>query len=86
MREAQARVLSDDERRDWLRLIRSQSVGPITFHKLLERFGPAAAALDAYTRALPGITASDPRLIRPFKRPADQERFLEGLRKAGLPA
>jgi len=32
---------------DWLRLIRSEKVGPITFYKLLERFGTARAALDA---------------------------------------
>ena len=49
------------------------------------RIDEASAALDDYIRRLPGVTASDPRLIRPFKRPADQERFLVGLRKAGLP-
>lgn len=32
---------------DWLRLMRSENVGPITFYKLLERFGSAKAALDA---------------------------------------
>ncbi|HEX9465500.1 MAG TPA: DNA-processing protein DprA [Alphaproteobacteria bacterium] len=41
------RVLSDAERRDWLRLTRSERVGPITFFHLLKRFGSAAAALDA---------------------------------------
>lgn len=35
------------EKLDWLRLIRSENVGPITFYRLLERFGTAAAALDA---------------------------------------
>ncbi|MHA1598388.1 MAG: DNA-processing protein DprA, partial [Alphaproteobacteria bacterium] len=39
--------LSPDEKLDWLRLIRSDNVGPITFYRLLERFGTAAAALDA---------------------------------------
>ncbi|MBT3238096.1 MAG: DNA-protecting protein DprA [Rhodospirillaceae bacterium] len=39
--------LSGDEKFDWLRLIRSDNVGPITFYRLLERFGTAAAALDA---------------------------------------
>jgi adenylate cyclase len=33
----------------------------------------------------PGLTASDERLFRPFARVDDRERFLEGLRKAGLP-
>lgn len=41
------RALTDAERRDWLRLIRSERVGPITFFQLLKRFGSAAAALDA---------------------------------------
>ena len=49
------------------------------------RLDEAAAALSGYLQHLPGVTASDPRLIRPFKRPGDQERFLDGLRKAGLP-
>ena len=39
--------LSDAERIDWLRLIRSENVGPVTFFDLLERYGTAAAALDA---------------------------------------
>lgn len=41
-----ARTLTSTERRDWLRLIRSERVGPITFFRLLERFGSAAAALE----------------------------------------
>ncbi len=39
------RTLSDQERLDWLRLTRSENVGPITFSALLERYGPATAAL-----------------------------------------
>jgi DNA processing protein len=39
--------LSDDERFDWLRLIRSENVGPRTFRALLDRCGGAAAALAA---------------------------------------
>jgi len=38
---------SDAERIDWLRLIRSENVGPVTFFDLLARYGSAAAALDA---------------------------------------
>src|SRR6266511_2434988 len=44
-------LLSDAERRDRLRLIRSENVGPITFRRLLDRFGTASAAL----RALPEL-------------------------------
>lgn len=39
--------LSNAERLDWLRLIRTESVGPIVFRQLLTRFGTAAAALEA---------------------------------------
>jgi adenylate cyclase len=45
----------------------------------------ARAALDQLLHRMPGLTASDERLLRPFARVADRERFLEGLRKAGLP-
>jgi DNA processing protein len=41
------RTLTDAERRDWLRLIRSENVGPITFRLLIQRFGSAGAALEA---------------------------------------
>ena len=43
--------LPEAERLAWLRLIRSDGVGPITFYKLLERYGSASDAL----RALPGL-------------------------------
>ncbi len=41
------RPLSDRERLDWLLLARSENVGPITFRRLLDRYGSAAAALTA---------------------------------------
>lgn len=44
--------LSDQQRVDWLRLIRTENVGPAIFRKLLNRFGSATAALDA----LPGLS------------------------------
>jgi DNA processing protein len=42
-----ARTLNPAERMDWLRLIRSENIGPITFYQLLQRYGSAASALDA---------------------------------------
>ncbi len=47
MSETSTRPLRPSEKLDWLQLIRSENVGPITFFRLLERFGSAAAALDA---------------------------------------
>ncbi|HLJ19437.1 MAG TPA: hypothetical protein VKU84_04530, partial [Stellaceae bacterium] len=34
---AASRALNPAERLDWLRLLRSDNVGPITFHQLLQR-------------------------------------------------
>ena len=39
--------LTRDQKIDWLRLIRSENVGPVTFRDLISHFGTAAAALDA---------------------------------------
>ena len=52
----------------------------------LGRTAAARRALDELLRRMPGLTASDDRLSRPFARATDRDRFLEGLRKAGLPA
>jgi DNA processing protein len=41
------RDLTPSQRLDWLRLIRSENVGPVTFRHLLRRFGSAGAALAA---------------------------------------
>ncbi|MEA2839632.1 MAG: processing protein [Methylobacteriaceae bacterium] len=43
--------LTDEQRLDWLQLIRCENVGPRTFRTLLNRFGGAGAALEA----LPGL-------------------------------
>jgi DNA processing protein len=41
------RRLSDEQRLNWLRLIRSENVGPATFRDLINHYGTAAAALEA---------------------------------------
>lgn len=41
------RTLSAVERRDWLRLARTPSIGPVTFNQLVRRYGSPGAALDA---------------------------------------
>jgi len=50
----------------------------------LGRIAEARAGLDGLVRLLPGLSITDLRLVRPFRRQADRERFLSGLRKAGL--
>ena len=40
----QTQIMSNEQRRDWLHLIRSDRVGPIIFYKLLEQFGTDAEA------------------------------------------
>lgn len=41
------RELSFTEKRDWIRLIRTQNVGPVSFRDLINRYGDASTALDA---------------------------------------
>ena len=51
------RELSFAERRDWLRLYRTRTVGPVAFWQLLKRFGDAGRALDALPSLIrdPGV-------------------------------
>ena len=42
--------LSDIERRAWLRLARTENLGPVTFRNLIARFGSATAALEELPR------------------------------------
>ncbi len=42
-----ARAMTREEKRNWLRLIRSENVGPVTFYQLLRRFGSATKAVEA---------------------------------------
>lgn len=56
--------LSDAQRLDWLRLIRTEGVGPRSFRTLINRFGGAAAALEA----LPALTGRQGRRVEPPSR------------------
>lgn len=69
------RELDPQERLDWLRLARTETIGPVSFYALLRRFGSARAALDA----LP-LLASKP--VTPASR-GDAERELTGLDRLG---
>ena len=73
--------LTDEQRLDWLRLIRSDNVGPRTFRTLLNHCGGARAALDALPELARRGGAQKPGRI--FSREA-AERELEGSRKQGI--
>jgi DNA processing protein len=73
--------LSDQERFDWLRLIRSENVGPRTFRALLNNCGSARAALEA----LPEL-ARRGGAARPIRVASAEEieRELDAARKLGV--
>ncbi len=74
-----ARVrLSDDQRLAWLRLIRSDNVGPATFRELINHFGSAEAAL----AAVPDLARRGGRQIR-VASAADAEREMAALAAIG---
>lgn len=68
--------MNDKERLDWLRLARTETIGAITFHRLLQRFGTAAKALDY----LPTLTKKKPVSIWPL---AAAEKELNAIYKSG---
>lgn len=72
--------LSEAEKRDWLRLIRSDNIGPVTFHNIIRYYGSAAKAIEA----LPGV-AKRSRGRRPIKWPPGSLSIANGmhLRKVG---
>jgi DNA processing protein len=73
-------ILTEAERLDWLQLIRSENVGPITFYSLLSRYGSARAAIEA----LPELARRGGRTkpIRIAQRSA-AERELAAVAKIG---
>jgi DNA processing protein len=77
MTEAPAR-LTEAQRIAWLRLIRSDNIGPATFRDLLNHFGSAAAALDA----VPELAERGGRRIR-ICPAADAERELAAVEGLG---
>ena len=69
------RELSRTEKLDWLRLIRTENVGPVTFRHLLTRFGSAASAL----AALPDLAHRGGRTqpLKVFPRSAAERELTE---------
>jgi DNA processing protein len=74
-------ALSDEARIDWLRLIRSDNIGPRTFRYLLQHFGSAGAALEALPTLARRGGATRPVSICPR---ADAEREMEAARRLGV--
>ena len=73
-------MLTDEERVDWLRLIRSENVGPRIFRSLMRHCGSARAALEA----LPALArrGGAARAIRICPR-ADAEREIDAMHRLG---
>lgn len=74
------RPRTDDERVDWLRLIRSPTIGPATFHSLYRRFGSARAALDAMPDIAARVGAAEQPRIATV---AEVEREMATARRVG---
>jgi DNA processing protein len=73
--------LTNDERLDWLRLIRSQNVGPRTFQALISHYGSARAALAALPQLARRGGASAPGRICTR---AEAEREMAAASAAGV--
>lgn len=71
--------LTDEQRLDWLRLIRSERIGPRTFRALVNQYGGARAALEA----LPGIGRRSGRPGLKVASRADAEREIAATAKLG---
>ena len=68
-----ARPFTDAERLDALRLARTENVGPITYRRLIGRFGSPAAAREA----LPDLArrGGRSRPLKPWSREAAQREL-----------
>ena len=74
------KALSEAEKLNWLRLARTENVGPITFYRLVERYGSAGKALEA----LPHLAQRGGRKKPLTAPPASEiEREYEALQKLG---
>lgn len=79
--ESEGVRLTDEQRLDWLRLIRSENVGPRTFRALINHFGGARAALAALPDLARRGGASGPARIC---SQAEAERELKAARALGI--
>jgi DNA processing protein len=73
-------ILTDEQRLDWLRLIRSENVGPRTFRALINQYGGAAAALEV----LPDLARRGGRLLLKVYSRAEAEKELMAAARLGV--
>lgn len=70
---------ADQDRLDRLRLIRSANIGPVTYFQLIQRFGNAAAALEA----IPHLAARGGGRAPHLARVSDVAREIEAVERLG---
>ncbi len=70
--------LDDEQRLAWLRLIRSENIGPVTFRELINHFGSGLAAIEA----VPALAERGGRRLR-LCSVEDAERERDGLARLG---
>jgi len=63
---------------------RTRVLAPLSCFANQRRATTARATLDRCLRLVPGATIETESTQLPFKRPEDMERYLDGLRRAGL--
>jgi DNA processing protein len=80
-KETEVLTLTHEQRIDWLRLIRSEHVGPRTFRLLVSRYGTARAALDALPELARRGGAASPFRICPRE---NAERELAATKALGV--
>jgi len=73
-------VLPPAERLAWLRLTRSENVGPVTFYQLIARFGTATAALEALPEIARRGGRAKPLTVFPI---SEAERELDAVAQLG---
>ena len=78
-KQKSAARLSREQRVSWLRLIRSENVGPATFRALVNEFGGAEAAIDA----LPVLSRRGGRTNMRLCSEAEAEAELEAAENLG---
>lgn len=71
-------TLTSAQRIAWLRLIRTDNVGPVSFRQLMSKFGSAEAALEA----LPGLSRKAGRPVQPISQDRAEDE-IAGLSRYG---